>query len=81
MMMMGLYQVYKLDNPNDETGNGTFVQMVPVDSDLDVIGAAGTGEGFDESGILHHWNPPEGHIAVKHPEGENQPDAGARRWP
>lgn len=76
---MKLYQLYKLDDPSNEDGDGTFVSMVVVDSDLEVIGATGTGEGFDELGVLHHWNPPEGHIAVKHPEGENQPDIGARR--
>lgn len=76
---MGLYRLYKLDDLNDENSNGTFVQMVVVDSNLEVIGATGTGEGFDESGILHQWNPPSGHVAIKHPEGENQPEAGSRR--
>lgn len=78
---MGLYQVYKLDDPQNEASNGVFAGMVVADTDLDVIGATGTGEGVDDNGVLHHWSPPEGHVAVKHPEGENQPDAGARRWP
>lgn len=75
---MTIYQVYQLDDPQDEEGNGTFVMMVSVDSDLDIIGSIGTGEGFDEDGILHHWNPPDGCIAVKHPAGENQPLVGDR---
>lgn len=78
-MTMGLYQVFKLDDPNDESGNGTFVQMVVVDSILDVIGKTGTGEGFGEDGILYQWNPPDGCIAVKHPDGDNQPDFGFSR--
>lgn len=73
---MGLYQLYKLDDPNNESGTGTFVQMVVVDSDLDLIGVYGTGEGYDDRGVLHHWSPPEGHIAVKHPDGDNQPVVG-----
>lgn len=71
---MSLYQIYKLVDPNDLNSARTFVQMVVVDSDLDLIGPFGTGEGQDESGVLHHWNPPKGCIAVKHPEGENQPE-------
>ena len=77
---MGFYQIYKLDDPADENSNGTFVGMVAVDTDLGTIGRIGSGEGFDENGILHHWAPLDGHIAVKHPEGENQPEAGTRRW-
>ena len=68
-----MYQLYKLDDPNDESGNGSFVQMVVVDSGVDVIGKYGNGEGIGGDGILYQWNPPDGHIAVKHPAGENQP--------
>ena len=77
---MGLYRIYKLDDANDENSNGSFIQVAVVDSDFDMIGALGTGEGFDENGILHQWNPPDGCIAVKHPEAENQPEPASRRF-
>lgn len=75
--MMGLYQLFKLDDAGNESGSGRFVKMVVVDSDMNVIGKYGNGEGFGEDGILYQWNPPEGHIAVRHPDGENQPSSKA----
>lgn len=74
---MALYQIIKLDDPDNESGAGTFVGMAQIDSDLDVIGRYGTGEGFGADGILYHWAPEPGFIAVKHPVGKNQPKQGA----
>lgn len=71
-----LYQIIQLDDPENENGIGKFTGMVSVDSNMDVIGQFGTGEGIDYKGVLHHWAPEPGFIAVKHPEGRNQPMIG-----